>query len=153
MIHKSQFQTATLVIKLGNAVTWIKNYKTQFMGLTAPQSEAISYILKNVDKKELTASHLMEHLQLSQSTVTGIIQRLEGKGLITRTTAENDSRKSIITPTEKGLELEGELRKKAVETEAIILEGMSESEKEEFNRLLKIALNNAVAIREKGDVF
>lgn len=151
MIQKSQFQTATRVVQLGNAVTWIRNQKSQFMGLTAAQGEAITYILKNYEDKELTANNLIKDLRLSQSTMAGIISRLEAKGLIFRKTDENDSRKSIIYPTKKGLELEEILKAKAVETEAILLQGMSYEEQAELNRLLQIVLNNVNIVRENGE--
>ncbi len=150
MIQKSLFQTATRIVQLGNAITWIRNQKTQFMDLTSTQSEAIRYILRNYEEKELTAADLMENLQLSQSTVAGIMQRLQNKGLIKRTISSDDNRKSIITPTEKGLELEAILREKAAETENILLNGMTEDERKEFNRLLVIALDNANTERLKG---
>ena len=150
MIKKSQFQTAERIIRLGNAVTWIKNQKTQFMNLTATQSEAIRYILKNYEEKEITAADLMANLHLSQSTVAGIIQRLVKKGLIDKKTDTNDGRKSIIIPTGKGVELENRLKQTAVATEEIIVKGMSNEEQKEFNRLLQIALDNTGKIREKG---
>ncbi|MBE5866927.1 MAG: MarR family transcriptional regulator [Lachnospiraceae bacterium] len=94
------------------SITWLRNQKSQFMGLTAAQSEAIKYILRNYEENELTAMDVMDSLQLSQSTVAGIIKRLESKGLIERRTTEKDSRKSIISPTEKGLKPETILKKK-----------------------------------------
>lgn len=148
MIHKSQFKTASKVIQLGNSVTWLKNQNSQFMGLTAVQSEAIRYILKNYSERELTAADLMDHLHLSQSTVAGIIKRLEGKFLIQRTTAIADSRKSIIKPTENGLRLEEDLKLTAVQTEEILVQGMTAAEQAEFNRLLQKALDNANAARK-----
>lgn len=148
MIQKSQFQTASRVVQLGNSVTWLKNQNTQFMGLTATQSEAIRFVLKNYAEKELTAADLMEHLHLSQSTVAGIIKRLENKSFIKRTTAVGDSRKSIITPTEDGLHLEEDLKLAAVDTEQIIVQGMTPTEQAEFNRLLQKALDNVNAVRK-----
>lgn len=153
MIHRSQFQTATRAIQLGNAVSYIKNQRTQFMGLTSTQSEAIRYILKNYREKSLSAADLMKYLQLSQSTVAGIIQRLEQKELIERTVSETDARKSIIRPTIKGLELEEALKQSAVETEALLLDGMTKEEQELFNHLLQKALDNmnAAKVVEKNE--
>lgn len=147
MIQKSQFQTVSKVIRLGNAVTNLRNQNTQFMGLTSTQSEAVRYILKNYGEKELTAIDLMEHLQLSQSTVAGIVKRLEEKALIERKNAHGDSRKNIIRPTVNGLKLEEALKLTAVETEQVLMQGMSEAEQEEFNRLLEIALDNVSMAR------
>ncbi|MBQ8639712.1 MAG: winged helix-turn-helix transcriptional regulator [Lachnospiraceae bacterium] len=148
VIRKSQFQTASRVVQLGNSVTWLRNQNTQFMGLTATQSEAIRFILKNYAEKELTAADLMEHLHLSQSTVAGIIKRLENKSLIKRTIAVGDGRKSIITPSEDGLRLEENLKLTAVDTEQIIVHGMTPTEQAQFNRLLQKALDNINAVRK-----
>lgn len=142
MADTSKFRTANRAILLGNAVTKLKNQKTQFMELTSTQSEAIRYILKHYDEKELTAADLMENLQLSQSTVAGIIKRLEGKDLIFRSTAADDNRKSIISPTPKGIKLEEALKHTAAEIEELLLQGMDTAEQAEFNRLLQKALDN-----------
>lgn len=152
MIQKSQFQTTTHAVQLGNAITWMKNQKTQFINLTATQGDAIRYILKNYDEKLITAADLMKNLQLSQSTVAGIIQRLEEKELITRSVAQSDARISIIHPTEKGMELEEKLKQSAVETEAILLQGMTQEEQTEFNRLLQKALDNINTARAAGGI-
>lgn len=152
MIQKSQFQTTTHAVQLGNAITWMKNQKTQFINLTATQGDAIRYILKNYDEKLITAADLMKNLQLSQSTVAGIIQRLEEKELITRSAAQSDARISIIRPTEKGVELEEKLKQSAVETEAILLQGMTQEEQTEFNRLLQKALDNINTARAAGGI-
>lgn len=142
MIDRSRFQTASRMVQLGNEITKLKNRKTRDMGLTATQSEALRYILKHYDEKELTAADLMEHLQLSQSTVAGVLQRLEGKGIVARYTAANDSRKSVILPTAKGQELHEALKQNAVETERCLLRGMSREEQAALNRLLQKALEN-----------
>lgn len=102
MIHRFQFQTTSYAVQLGNALTWLKNRKTQLLDLTATQSEAIRCILKRSEVKDVTAADLMEALQLSQSTV---------------------------------------------ETEAILLRGMTPQEQAEFRRLLQKALANVNAVR------
>lgn len=141
MIQDNQFQTASKIVRLGNAVTWLRNRKTQSFGLTASQSEVIRYILKH-DNQPLTALELIENLQLSQSTIAGILQRLEAKGFIIREADRNDNRKSIILPTEAGFQLREALKETALETEEFLLSGMSETEKSQFGALLQKALDN-----------
>ncbi len=142
MIDNSQFRTSSKIRLLGNAVAKLKNKRTQFMNLTSTQSEAIRYILKNHNDCEITAADIMENLRLSQSTVAGIIKRLEGKDLITRRVMDNDNRKSVILPTEKGLRLDEKLRQTAAGVEEQLVSGMSSSEIETFNILLQKALDN-----------
>ncbi|WP_024834419.1 MarR family winged helix-turn-helix transcriptional regulator [Ruminiclostridium josui] len=149
MSKEQEYITASLLVKLGNAISWYKNQNMKSIELTASQSEAIQYILRNKDYKRITAADLMRNLELAQSTIAGIIRRLEQKNLIKCTTAPDDKRQTIISVTPQSLKLEEQLRKTAVETEHILLSGMSENEQKEFNRLLQIALENMNNIRNK----
>ncbi|MBQ9703449.1 MAG: MarR family transcriptional regulator [Clostridia bacterium] len=135
-------------IRLSNSVKWLRNQKMQSYGLTSAQADAIMFILVQHKRKNVTASDLISSLQLSQSTVAGIISRLELKGLITRSQDPNDNRVSILVPTEKGMELDDVLKRNAAETEKILLSGMTEAEMEELNRLLVKALENINRVRE-----
>ncbi|MEV6415589.1 MarR family transcriptional regulator [Kribbella sp. NPDC051718] len=47
----------------------------------------------------LTPRQLSEHTGLTSGTVTGVIDRLEGIGLITRQPDPNDRRKVLVTPS------------------------------------------------------
>ena len=82
--------------------------------------------------------------------MAGLLKRLENKSLITRKTDAKDARKIIITPTQEGLALEDYLKETAAQTEEILLRGMTQAERDEFYRLLKIALQNANAVKESG---
>ena len=145
MIKSAQFKTASLIVKLGNAVTYYRNLKMENIDLTSVQSDAIIAALR---EPGITATQLKEHLQLSQSTVAGIIARLENKGLITKTTDREDARKAMLTLTEQGLLLEEPLKEIALETQQFLVEGMSEEEQLEFDRLLQIALDNINRVRQ-----
>ena len=139
MIQPTQFKTASFIVKLGNAVTYYRNLKMESIDLTSVQSDALIATLRNPG---ITATQLKDHLQLSQSTVAGIIARLETKGLIAKTVDQDDARKAILTPTEEGLRLEEPLKEIALDTQQFLVEGMSEKEQAEFARLLQIALDN-----------
>ncbi len=81
MVELNQFKTASLLVKLGNAVTYYRNKKMENIDLTSIQSDVFIDIIRNPG---ITASELKDHVQLSQSTVAGIIARLESKPLISR---------------------------------------------------------------------
>lgn len=147
MILRSQYETASRIVQLGNAITWLRNSKLQPFQLTASQSEAIRYILKQPPEKEITAGDLMAHLQLSQSTVAGIIKRLEEKGLITRKLLQNDNRISLIIPTEEGWKLEKTLRETAIFTEKMLLDGFDEQEQQQLKRMLEKLRKNMEKVR------
>jgi len=149
MEMRPHFRIPGKIIRLGNMVTWVRNQQMQSLKLTSSQSEAIRFVLRESHRQVITAADLMAFLNLSQSTVAGILGRLEAKGLIVRETDPQDIRRIIIRPTEIGLELDESLRSSARETESILLKGMSDREAEEFSRLLGIALDNMLAQRNR----
>lgn len=149
MVKAAQFKTASLIVRLGNVVAWLRNQRMQKRDITSTQSDVIRYILKH-RQEPVSAGDLMREFSLSPSTMAGILKRLEHKALIARRTDEQDARKILITPTEEGLALEDYLKETAVQTEEILLRGMSEAEQAEFYRLLQIALRNANAVKMAG---
>lgn len=145
MIHQKEFVTASLIVKLGNAVTYFRNLKMEDIDLTSIQSDALIAALRNPG---ITASQLKEHLNLSQSTVAGIIDRLEGKELISKVIDPKDARKIHLMPTEKGRQLEDKLREIAFDIQNTLLSKMSTEDQTEFSRLLGIALDNMNEVRK-----
>jgi len=148
MKEPKEFVTASLIVKLGNAVTYYRNMKMEDIGLTSVQSDALIATLRN---PQITASQLKEHLNLSQSTVAGIIERLESKGLLTKVSDPDDARKTHLIPTEKGRQLEGTLREIAFSIQKSLMNGMSADEQSEFSKLLGIALDNMNEVRKYGE--
>lgn len=147
--HK-QFETVYKILHLGKAVQYYRNQILDGIELTPPQNDALMYILQNYKDSEITAGGVMEELHLSQSTVAGILKRLEKKDLIIRKTDGKDTRKSLITPSEKAVGLDNMLRKTAMETERILTANMSDEDITEFNRLLQTALEGMNSARKKS---
>ena len=76
MFDANQYKTASTIVRLGNAVTYYRNVKMQEFGLTSAQGDVIRGILH---EPGITATQLKRKLGLSQSTVAGILERLEKK--------------------------------------------------------------------------
>jgi DNA-binding MarR family transcriptional regulator len=74
----------------------------QEYGLTAPQLATLREILAG---ENTTPGTLATVLHLSQPTVTGILGRLEQRGLIRRDRSSTDRRSVVATVTEQGKEL------------------------------------------------
>lgn len=146
MINQEQFKITSLIVKLGNSVTNYRNIKMEDIDLTSAQSDALIATLR---QPGITASQVKKNLQLSQSTVAGIISRLEHKGLIAKTMDQKDGRKAILNPTQQGLDIENDLKKIALDTQNTLVQGMSEAEQQEFMRLLEIALQNLQTARHE----
>lgn len=73
-------------------------------GISIPQLLSLNFLN---EKEAFQASHkeIKDFLQLNASTVTGIIGRLEKKGLVARLPKREDKRVGLITITAKGAEL------------------------------------------------
>ena len=73
---------------------------TKTAGLTSPQLLLLQAIANN--STNATPGNLAKEISLSQATVTSIIDRLEGRGLVTRVRSETDKRFIWLHLTETG---------------------------------------------------
>lgn len=71
-------------------------------GLTGPQALLLTEIVRNAP---LTGSELAARVSLSQATVTDVVKRLEGRGLLTKERSETDKRRINLHATEDGAAL------------------------------------------------
>ncbi|HEX7008358.1 MAG TPA: MarR family transcriptional regulator [Phycisphaeraceae bacterium] len=74
----------------------------QRCGLTGPQLVLLHALAK---RGEVSVGELAEAVSLGQATVTGILDRLERRGLAARRRSEEDKRRVLVHPTEAGLRL------------------------------------------------
>jgi len=88
-------------------------------GFTMPQGMAIG-MLARFGKMKVT--ELGERLNLSNSTVSGILDRLEKQGMVKRTRSEEDRRIVYVDLTSKFEELHRDFHKKMEEKLAEIME-------------------------------
>lgn len=68
-------------------------------GLTAPQLLALRTLAAN---GELTAGAIARAVQLSQATITAVLDRLEEAGLVVRVRSERDRRQVLVRLTDAG---------------------------------------------------
>lgn len=72
-----------------------KNFRE--MNLTGPQGMVVGILFKS---GSLKIGEIASQMELSMSTVSGIIDRLERSGIITRTKSEEDGRVIMVTLTD-----------------------------------------------------
>ena len=89
------------------------------------------------------------HLRVKPSTANGILDRMEEKELVERSVSEADARRRWITLTEKGKALQECCRQVFLETEALMVRGLSEAEQEQLFALLLRILTNLEEDRTK----
>jgi DNA-binding MarR family transcriptional regulator len=71
-------------------------------GLTAPQSLVLRLLIK---RGALSSADLSRQMYVTPSNITGIIDRLEKKGLVERIRQQGDRRVALITLTQSGQNL------------------------------------------------
>jgi len=102
-------------------------------GLTGPQL-AVVKMLEPVAR--ISLSELSAQIRARNSTVTGIIDRMEREGLVARKRSEADRRVVNIELTDKGRGLAQEIRIEPVQIFRRVLEELPSRERAELLRIL-----------------
>ena len=123
-------------------------------GVTVPQ---LSCLLRVVESGPLTLKDLAGAVDLSPSTLVGIVDRLEQKGLVTRSRSTDDRRQVLIAATEEGVILAKESPSPLQDKLAAALEELPEIERaaitlsiERIVELMKISQVDAAPILDTG---
>ena len=109
-------------------------------GITPAQTHALMYLHRHggqAPQCELTA-----FLRVKPSTANGILDRMEEKGLVTRSVSGTDARRRLITLTEKGKEQQTRFCRLFMDTEAVVLRGFSPEESRQFRTMLERVIQN-----------
>jgi DNA-binding MarR family transcriptional regulator len=109
--------------------------------VTAPQ---LVCLLNVVENGEVTATSIGRDVHLSPSTVVGILDRLEEKGLIARQRSREDRRQVCVTATQAGSELARVAPSPLQQTLARALNELPELEQ----ATIALALERVVALME-----
>jgi DNA-binding MarR family transcriptional regulator len=87
------------VRKIMRAIDMHSSFLARQYGLTSPQLICLKRLS---EEREMTPGGLAKEVHLSHATVTGIIGRLERKGLVQRTRSSEDGRSYLIRLTDSG---------------------------------------------------
>lgn len=88
--------------KLIRAIDLHSRYLSKHFGLTGPQLIVLRELSR---REEMSPGELATTISLSQATVTGITDRLEKRGLLTKRKSDVDKRRMILRATEAGRHL------------------------------------------------
>lgn len=106
--------------------------------LTASQTFTLIHLLHAQEEGRVINQRDIENeLDISNPTVTGILNRLETKGLIQRKTSKEDARMKHILVTQKALELDKILRKEFAKNEQALVSCLSSEEASQLNEMLQ----------------
>lgn len=93
-----------LLWRVDHALGKLSRLMLDQLGVTSPQRVALRAFLQEPDT---TAAGVAELLRVDRSSVSGMLQRLEDAGFITRSQADDDGRKRRVTVTDAGRQVDG----------------------------------------------
>jgi len=135
----SKFESIFQIINLNKNVNRSLKHKfhhlIQDSELTFPQLSVISMLEKYGEQK---VSELSEKMGLSDSTVSGILDRLEQKGIIKRERTKDDRRVVKISLTGKSKKFCNDFRQKKEEFFTQLLKRLSDQEIKDIIKGLEI---------------
>lgn len=102
--------------------------------VTAVQAMVLNFLY---DGDRITAGRLGKKTGLDGATLTGILDRLEEAGLVTREQHPEDRRAIQVCLTGRGRDVAAKTSRLIAETNEAFLEGLDSDEREELRRLLK----------------
>lgn len=105
-------------------------------GLQAGEFDVLATLRRAGAPYALTPTQLFGTLMVSSGGMTNRLDRLERAGLIVRTPNPEDRRGTLVSLTDKGLEMMDRLVPLHVENEARMLAALSREEQETLGRLL-----------------
>lgn len=103
---------------------------------------SVLQVLKLAEGQKMTMKELEHYFQIAQSTVVGIVSRLEKKELVEAFGDSSDKRIKVVHITPSGEACCKEASAHMEDVEEHLLSGLSQEEKNTLNNLLTKLLNN-----------
>lgn len=120
------------------------NHIFRAFGLTATQTFTLVFLFRAREEGKTVNQKDIEHeMDISNPTVTGILNRLEHKGLIERVADHRDARAKHIVVTAKALEYDRLLREKFREADEAMVAALTEEEADQLQEMLIRILKHA----------
>ena len=122
--------------RIDNALAKEANSNLQALNLTLQQNRVLIQLART-EGTPLSLKELEEHFGAAQSTVAGLVARLEKKGLVEGMSDPADKRIKLVRLTEEGVRLHALSRQKVVDSEARLTALLSNEEKAQFLTCLR----------------
>ncbi len=106
----------------------------QSYDLTRPQFEVVAAL--GASSSGMTLKELAQRVPVTKGTLSGVITRLEERGLVHRQPSDSDRRSTVATLTAQGCELFEDVFSGHVAYLKKYFDDLSPREREELNRLL-----------------
>ena len=106
-------------------------------GLDAPSFDVLAALRRAGEPFQLTPTELMRTALVTSGAITQRLDRLEEKGLITRGRSETDGRAVVVTLTDEGRTALDAALPDHLQTERVLLTGLSADERDQLAGLLR----------------
>ncbi len=132
---------------LGPALSWAAKMAKANMDARVSRYDvtpAQAHVLLYLQQHGGQAPHheMKEYLRVKPSTVNGVLDRMEEKGLLRRSVSGADARRRLITLTEKGARQQALFQQSFLDIEASMVRGFSQEEQETLCALLDRVIQN-----------
>lgn len=134
-------QNGLLIKQIHDRLEKHANNALREKGLTLMQVSVLS-TLQAAAGQQLSMKELERHFGVAQSTVAGIVSRLERKGFVEAVGDAADKRIKLVHLTSAGAAFCGEAACRMDEAEEKLLQGFSAEDAETLNRLLTKVCDN-----------
>lgn len=128
---------------LGHAAQMAKTYMDSQVSqydVTPAQTHVLLYL--HHQGGQVPQCELTNYLRVKPSTVNGLLDRMEEKGLVRRSVSGSDARRRLITLTEKGAEQQALFQRSFLDTEEALVRGFTLEERETLASLLDRVIQN-----------
>ena len=122
--------------------------KLRRYGVTPIQCRSLTYLHRQPGP--VTQKQLQQHLAVKPSTVNGIVDRLEEKGLVYRTVSATDGRCRILALTEEGQRFHDDFQTVLRQVNDRLERGFTQEEKAQFTAFLLRAGRNLTDEEEEA---
>lgn len=112
------------------------------LGIGSAQGKILNFILVESALHPVYQKAIEKEFSLRPPTVTEMLKSLEARELIVRIPDAQDGRFKRIVFTEKAAAVKGALSREILETEMLLLQGISSEELKEFVRITEKMLQN-----------
>lgn len=122
------------------------NRRLEELGLTVAQLTVLHFIVDS-HGGEINQRDIERGFQLSNPTVTGILQRLEAKNFIERKPSKSDLRSKMISPTDEAMKLAKQMKENMKLMEDNLTKGFTADEKYQLWKLLEKLSGNLMSAK------
>jgi DNA-binding MarR family transcriptional regulator len=129
------------VKRISNNFENLKRRNCEKYDITGQQTSILFYLNKNKDS-DINQKNIEKFFDLSNATVSGLISRMESRGLVIRVANPNDKRDKHIVLTDKGSETAAAIKKSILTLEQKVVKGFKDEEVKELLSFFERMLTN-----------